>query len=455
MTMQDTYCANAPYYQPDMVELERLSRAARPVSARIAHEWLNRKGQPLDFSQVASLIKTVLQGRDSELNELVKEHARALRRELFGSAIVPMAPIEISNSCASDCLFCGWRSSNRAMKRLRMPYDLLMMQAEYLLDLGICHIEYVSGDEIGVVRDLMPRLLRGTRELFARRGVDGKVSFCSLALTARQYADLRQAGADTMIVWQESYNRQIFQQHILRGPKATGIDDEWRQVPDGDGFSFRVESQERAWRSGIEPALGSMLGLNPDITAEMLAVIDHARFLGQTFDASVDRPVIMGMPIWNPITTPQTDNRPDATPDLVELFPVLAALYLLALPHESTWVFPNCRVPLRIQIEAAQVAGVFSSTEVKLGPGGYLPSIVRQAASKGKNTKELRQRIAFLLREENDNVDELEMALDEREQFVHHYHAHEQYLAEMARVGLRVVSSAYLDASAREASVGR
>jgi hypothetical protein len=84
---------------------------------------------------------------------------------------------------------------------------------------------------------------------------------------------------------------------------------------------------------------------------------------------------------------------------LQHLFPVIASLYLLALPGQGFWVFPNCRVSMHTQIDAARVAGVFSSTEVKLGPGGYLPAVIRQARQAGQDTAPLEKRIAELLRE--------------------------------------------------------
>src|SRR5690606_13990900 len=142
---------------------------------------------------------TLLSPESDKVIPLITASASRVRQDLFGDWVVPMAPVEISNTCASDYLFCGWRVSNRAMKRLKMPADLAMMQVEYLVDNGIHYIEFVSGDDITVVRDLLPGLIRDTRKLFAARGINGKISFCTLALTEMQYAELKAAGADNMI----------------------------------------------------------------------------------------------------------------------------------------------------------------------------------------------------------------------------------------------------------------
>lgn len=429
-------------YVPDVAALSRLAAsvpAADPAAARAILE--SAGGGPLLHDEIAALLKGLLNHAHAPaVSAAICEASSEVRSRLFGNAVVPMAPVELSNTCASDCVFCGWRLSNRAMKRLRMPADLAMLQVEYLVDLGIHYIEFVSGDDVSVVRELIPDLVTRTRQLFERRGVTGKVSFCTLALTEGQYRDLRAAGADNMIVWQEAYDPEVYRRHVVGGPKAYGITDDWRVDKSGDGWRFRIGSQERAMRAGIEPGLGSMLGLNPDITTEFLATVDHARHLAQTYGATAEHPMLIGMPIWNHITTRETDLRPRRAPNLEKLFPALAGLYLLALPHEGTWVFPNCRVPMKTQVEAMRVAGAFSSTEVKLGPGGYLPGVIRRMQERGEDVAPLLSEIRGLLRDSGLELGELARALDEREQFVHHYHGHERYLQAIRAAGLEVVT---------------
>lgn len=396
-----------------------------------------------DLAVLAGLLKALLAG-DVGVRSAVIESASALRRQFFGDWIAPMAPIEIANRCASDCLFCGWRVSNRAMKRLDVPRDLIMAQVEYLLDLGIPHVEFVSGDDIQAVRTLLPRLIRDTRAMMNSRGIEGKISFCTLALTENQYAELREAGADTMILWQETYDAAVFGRHIASGPKAYGINENWQVVPGGDGCGFRIESQERALRAGLEVALGSMLGLNPDVVTEFLATVEHARFLGDNYGASLERPIIVGLPIWNAITTSDTDMRPDRARqvDMDQFFPAVAGLYLLALPSPGTWVFPNCRVSMASQVEAARVAGCFTSTEVKLGPGGYLPQVVERLKASGGNWEQVLAQTRTLVREAGGELADLARALDEREQFVHSFHSHEAYVEAFKQSGLILAGGA-------------
>lgn len=437
------------FYLPDMTLLKGMSASAKGGAAT-CEKILKDAGKPLALEDLAIVLNTILSHESESVVPIVMAAGQRVRRDLFDNWVVPMAPIEVSNTCASDCLFCGWRVSNRAMKRLKMPVDLAMLQVEYLIEQGIYYIEFVSGDDISVVRNVMPELIRETRKLLDARGVQGKISFCTLALTENQYAELKAAGADNMIVWQETYDDEIFHSHIKGGPKAYGITDDWKLDRGGNGCEFRIQSQERALRAGLEVGLGAMLGLNPDVTTEFLATVDHARYLMTHYGGSRQHPVIIGMPIWNAITTRETDLRPAQLMDMNRIFPALSALYLLALPDEATWVFPNCRVPLPVQIEAAQVAGAFSSTEVKLGPGGYLPSLLQAKRARGEDTSELEGKIYTLLRETGSDLDEMRRLLDEREQFLHHYHEHSRYAAAMDEAGLRLTPDSIVPVSSAE-----
>lgn len=434
--MKSLTAQGSSYYSPDIQELKRLSAANESNIAK-SLALLERAGGSYSLNQLATLINTVLSPDNAALLAALFEASSKVRQRLFGNWIVPMAPIEVSNTCASDCLFCGWRVSNRSMKRLKMPVDLVMLQVDYLIDKGINYIEFVSGDDITVVRDLMPQLIRETRRKFDERGITGKISFCTLALTEEQYSHLKSCGADNMIVWQEAYDADVFHTHIKGGPKAFGITDDWKVDRSGEGCRFRIQSQERALRAGLEVGLGSMLGLNPDVTTEFLATVDHARYLADNYTFSPAHPMIIGMPIWNNITTRDTDLRPAEALDMNTLFPALAALYLLALPDDSTWVFPNCRVSLQTQIHTAKIAGAFSSTEVKLGPGGYLPTIIAEKKSRGEDTTQLENQVFALLKESGNDIQAMRKLLDEREQFLHHYHAHQKYVDAVEGVGLQ------------------
>lgn len=399
----------------------------------------------LSLEEVNLLANAIYAPDFPRIKDLVLGASSRIRASVFGDKVIVMAPIEVSNSCASDCSFCGWRASNQAMRRLRISDELVLDQVNYLVEKGIHYLEFVGGDDLHFVRDRLPALIGQTRQLADRLGIRLKICFCTMALTESQYRRLKELGADSMIVWQETYDPACYRSMIQQGPKGKGIDDDWALLSNGSGYSFRLHAQERALKAGLEVALGAMLGMNDNLNLEILATISHARSLIDRYPISADSPLIIGMPIWNHIPTSSTDMRPVDKFVVDAFFSYLAAVLFLSLPKGKAWIFPNCRVSLEDQIEAVKVAGVFTSTEVKLGPGGYLPALLKQKKQRGEEVSPLLDRILGELDEQGANADVLEDVLNQKEQFCHHYHSHETYVARMKDAGLRVLTSPVLE----------
>jgi hypothetical protein len=391
--------------------------------------------------QSANRLLNTLYARDFDaLFEIISETARDLRRQVFGNRVAVMAPVEVSNHCSSDCRFCGWRVTNTDIPRTRISETLVLEQIEHLLDLGITYIELVGGDNFPFVRSDVPVLTRSVREIMRKKGQHGQICVCSMAVTQKHYREWKDLGVDAMFVWQETYDPALYARNIPAGPKSRGLNDDWSVGPQGNGYLFRAQSQERALRAGLNVGLGFMLGLNPNLNFEFSMAGQHIHaLLEQTAGMPGRHPLIIGMPTWNNITTPHTDLRPQRLPDMEKAFPFLAAVYFLSLPKGDVWIFPNCRVSLKTQIDTIELAGPFTSTEVKLGPGGYLPSILRERESQGIDCALLRRRISKELGRSPDDLESLESSLDEGEQFRHHFHVHEVYVKAMQQRGLDLV----------------
>jgi hypothetical protein len=396
------------------------------------------KTEELSLEEINLLINCIYSENFNYYREFLLDISTQQRFKAFGNKVIAMAPVEISNHCSSDCYFCGWRASNWAMPRMSISEDLVLEQVNYLLDKGIYSIEYVGGDDFNFVRKLLPSLIPETKKLFKEKGVEGRIYICTMALTVAQYSELKALGADSMIVWQETYDPLIYRKMITKGPKAHGIQDDWRIQQNGNGYEFRYLSQERALKAGMQVALGSMLKLNDNLNYEILATIQHARSLIKGYPINHNYPIVIGMPLWNSIPTSVTDNLPKEKEYIAPIFTYIAAIYFLSLPAEKVWIFPNCRVSLKDQIEAVKAAGVFTSTEVKLGPGGYLPALLRKNAEDEKYISYIKGKIEKNLGIKYNTLQELERKLDLGEQFLHHYDTHEAYVKALEERGLEV-----------------
>ncbi|MDG5788613.1 hypothetical protein QA612_14100 [Evansella sp. AB-P1] len=414
---------------------EIVSNSQIPAISDVEQIINEAKTRELNLSEINSLINAIGSSEFNKIKSKVLKVSQKLREEVFGKKVHTMAPVEVSNFCMSDCVFCGWRASNKSMNRLRMPKELILEQIKYLINKGIYTIELVGGDDIEFVRDKLPILIKEVRKMFPP-GIKGRIIICTMALTDKQYQHLKKIGADGVITWQETYSKELYNKSIVAGPKAFGITDSFKIVKQGDGFTFRLQSQDRAYKAGLQVALGTMIGFNENLAFEILATICHAKHFINNYSIDESNPVIIGMPTWNTITTKDTDNRPIDHESIEPYFSYISALYFLACPKSKVWVFPNCRVSLPTQIEAVATSGYFTSTEVKVGPGGYLKSAIENME------EEKKERIISFIKENMDKLsardEDIFGLLDRMEQFNHTYHLHEKYIESFKEYGIEL-----------------
>jgi 2-iminoacetate synthase len=389
----------------------------------------NRTARGLALKDCAILLSESETRPENRLQIL--EAASKLRKQLFGNRVSVMAPLEYSSYCASSCTFCGWRSENSRATRLRLSAEGLAEETHELLRMGFSHIEISGGDDIAFLRTELPNAVRTVKDIATKYNRDARVSICLTPLTTKLYANLKnEDGLDAVLTWQETYERETFYKLVKDGPKRFGVNDDLVVVTNGDGHLERMRSQEYAIRAGLQVGMGVMLGIADDPDSDILTCINHGQMLITHYDHMV-APIIFGMPLWRPIWTRETDLRSQFGPqnDWSERFSLVAAIYLLAMPDEMAWVFPNCRVSPGIQIESILAAGVFTSTQVKVTPGGY------RALRDGGISPEVKFKRSSC---EKGSINKTTILAGE--QFTHFEEPHQMYLDRFARNGLEIVT---------------
>ena len=134
-------------------------------------------------------------------------HADAVRREHCGDAVPVRAILEISNSCANDCLYCGIRASNPAPRRYRMSSDEILASARQISASGLAGTLVLQGGETpGPADDEIAALL-----LRLKTGFPGLALTLSLGNRPRDtYARWRDAGMDRYLLRFESSDPDLF-----------------------------------------------------------------------------------------------------------------------------------------------------------------------------------------------------------------------------------------------------
>lgn len=394
----------------------------KTIECTVAVEKLleTRTSEGLDVKSAALILNAILCSPEKQkVMRSVIAASSALREKLYKNNVYLMAPIEVSDFCSSECSFCGWRSSNREIRRTRISDEAFLAQANYLMDLGIGHIEIVGGDDSFFVDKQLPVLISTLKKVAIQRGCDIDVSICTMPFSEEKYKILADFGLDAVITWQETYDLDEYKELITKGPKSCS--------QNYSGYEYRLESQLRAASAGLQIGVGAMLGLSENMAADIIATIMHARRLINT--GLVKKPIIIGMPTLNSIPSKIGMSRFKQVAyfqhNIDDEYVAIAALYFLANADNSVWVFPNCRVPLSVQAKAVKAAGYFTSAAVRLSPGGYLIDML--------NSQRYVEEAKRLLHEQG-NTDFLK-----NEQFEHHYHTHQEYINEFKKYGLEVL----------------
>ena len=167
---------------------------------------------------------------DAEL-EAMAQTSVALTRSHFGKTIRLFAPIYLSNECINSCQYCGFSKEN-AILRVTLEVDQMLAEAKHLTDEGFRNILLVAGEHPKFVSN-------GYLENCVRRlsEVVPSVSLEVGPMETIDYQPLVQAGAEGLIVYQETYHKPTYSELHLSGPKKD--------------FEWRLETPERAYAAGF------------------------------------------------------------------------------------------------------------------------------------------------------------------------------------------------------------
>ncbi len=196
------------------------------------------------------------------LEEMAKKaHKITLRN--FGKAIQLYTPIYISNYCDNNCIYCGFNINGKSPRK-KLTMDELDIEARYIADTGLKHILILTGSSkskspLSYIKDSIKVLKR----------YFSSISIEIYPLTEDEYGELIEEGVDGLTIYQETYNRTIYDKVHLKGPKKD--------------YAFRLDSAERALNKKMRTvSVGALLGLGQWREDGFFAGL-HAKYLQDKF----------------------------------------------------------------------------------------------------------------------------------------------------------------------------
>ncbi len=240
----------AEFNRLPLAELTELSRTAEPAAAR---DSLGKSR--LEMEDFARLISPAA----AELLEPLSRRSQALTRQRFGRVIRFFAPLYLSNECINNCRYCGFSRDNPIL-RLTLSIPEVLREARALQEQGFRNVLLVAGEH--------PKFISQGYLTECVQTLHGEFASVSLELGPMETEDYRPlcaAGAEGLVVYQETYNREVYAQVHTAGPKRN--------------FDWRMETPERAYQAGFRRlGIGALYGLG-DWRAEALSVAAHAAYL--------------------------------------------------------------------------------------------------------------------------------------------------------------------------------
>jgi 2-iminoacetate synthase len=235
------------------LQLDALVKRSQAAGTDAVRESLAKEKKSLaDF---AHLISPAAGG----LLEHMGRRAHAMTQQRFGKVIRLFAPLYLSNECINNCTYCGFSRDNPIL-RVTLSLDEVKREADALRAQGFRNLLLVAGEHPKFVandylRDCLAMLHPDWPSLSLEVG----------PMEAEEYRPLVAAGADGLVVYQETYDRKVYAEMHTAGPKRN--------------FDWRLETPERAYAAGFR-----RLGISPlyglaDWRFEALSAAAHADYL--------------------------------------------------------------------------------------------------------------------------------------------------------------------------------
>ena len=195
---------------------------------------------------------------DSELERMAQQ-ARAATWQNFGRTMRLFAPLYVSNECINSCQYCGFSRDNPIL-RVTLNREQILAEGKHLAGEGFRHILLVAGEHPKFVsEDYLADCVRLLAPRFS------SISIEVGPLETQNYAKIVEAGAEGLVVYQETYDRGVYADMHTAGPKRD--------------FNWRLDCPERAYSAGFRRlGIGVLLGLSR-WQDEAIALAAHVEYL--------------------------------------------------------------------------------------------------------------------------------------------------------------------------------
>jgi 2-iminoacetate synthase len=297
----------------------------------------------LNLEETAVLINA----KDPELIEEIKEGAKTLKDKVYGNRIVLFAPLYIGNKCTNNCKYCGFRTSNKDAIRQTLEDQQIVEEVEALEDNGQKRLILVYGEHPDYSPEYIAHTVKTVYGVKKGNGEIRRVNINAAPLDIDGYRIVKEAGIGTYQVFQETYHPEAYAQYHLGGKKKD--------------FNWRLTSLDRAQEAGVDDVgIGALFGLY-DWRYEVLALIRHTNHFEACYNIG---PHTISFPRIQDASSIDVDPKYMVND---EEFVKLVAILRLAVPYTGMILTARESVNVRREVMQFGVSQIDGGTKLELG----------------------------------------------------------------------------------------
>jgi 2-iminoacetate synthase len=303
-------------------------------------EILAPLGLPLTPA-VAAFARDLAPADDDRLEEMARR-SRAMTRRHFGKAVRLFAPLYLSNECINSCSYCGFSREN-AILRVTLEAEEVRAEARHLAAQGFRNILLVAGEHPKFVSNgYLEKILRIMAPEIPSLSIE------VAPMETPDYLPLVGAGAEGLVVYQETYHRPTYARMHVAGPKKD--------------YDWRLACPERGHAAGFRRiGIGVLFGLW-DWRDEAIALAAHLDHLLRTCWKAH---LTVSFPRLRPAAGGFQPTHPINDRDFVQL------LCAFRLHFPRTGIVLSTREPAALRDAVAPLGVTMMSAGSHTEPGGY------------------------------------------------------------------------------------
>lgn len=195
--------------------------------------------------------------------ERMAQESHQLTQKRFGKTIQMYTPMYLSNECQNICTYCGFSLNNKIKRKTLNPNEIAI-EVEAIKRLGFDHVLLVTGEANYTVN--IHYFLKAIEQIKKDFSI---ISIEVQPLSQEEYEKLHQAGVYSVLVYQETYHKEVYKQYHTKGKKSN--------------FDYRLNTPDRIGKAGIHKiGLGVLLGLEDWRTDSFFNAL-HLDYLQKTY----------------------------------------------------------------------------------------------------------------------------------------------------------------------------